>query len=492
MKYRRLLSIILASFLLSVSCSETPVNESESESSANTTDAATESAVETEAIDSDAADDLPDGLTFGGAEFNMLSADGHNGKSLVEGLTGEALNDARYNMEIAVEDRLDVEITETPSDFWDMPVTVNSLVMSGDTTYSCVTMMDRFALQCAQKSLFFPMEEVEYVDLTKKYWGGGLSDTLTVGGKSYFGVSSFNLQSFMKTGCIFINKKLAGDVNVEIPYDDVFGGTWTLEKLQSLEGIATNDLNGDNVMDSEDRYTFGSADRWSVPAIMWLGAGESIIKKEADDIPYIAVHNNETFLNLFEEIKTLLFTGEDQMTSGIKSDEYRSTDKIFIAGRELIHIGFFDSIVSYREMEDDFTVLPIPKYDETQDNYYSRTYDSMFTMVPTTVSDTSMAGAVLEAMSCHGYNNVIPEYIETSLQEKYTRDPQSAESIQLCFDSRTVDYAEIIMFEQFGDASIHDIITSSSMTMTTYLAKMGKIVDAKLAQFVDFIENAEE
>ncbi len=71
-------------------------------------------------------------------------------------------------------------------------------------------------------------------------------------------------------------------------------------------------------------------------------------------------------------------------------------------------------------IEDDFSIIPLPKYDETQKEYISHTYDSMFTTVHVNVKDTAMAGAVLESLSCEGYHKVIPAYIETTLQEKHS------------------------------------------------------------------------
>ena len=38
----------------------------------------------------------------------------------------------------------------------------------------------------------------------------------------------------------------------------------------------------------------------------------------------------------------------------------------------MIHTAIFGTIGNSRDMEDDFAVLPMPKYDETQKNYYSR------------------------------------------------------------------------------------------------------------------------
>ena len=151
-QYKHLL-VLLFVLLITVSCGAETVTETQAD-----TQSSAETVVET--FDPAVVNDLPDDLSFDGTDFQMLSPDEYGGISFAEELTGEILNDAQYQMEIDTEERLDVVITEVPSKFWEMQASVINLCMAGDSTYSSIVMMDRFALACAYEDCFFSMDDV--------------------------------------------------------------------------------------------------------------------------------------------------------------------------------------------------------------------------------------------------------------------------------------------------------------------------------------------
>ena len=429
---------------------------------------------------------IPSDLKFGGADFHMLSPDEYGGISLVEEANGEVLNDAKFQMELNTEEALDVVITETPSPFWDMVTTVNALAMSGDGTYDCITMMDRFALQCAQQSCFMPIQDVDYIDLSKIYWGGELSDTLTVGGNSYFAISSFNLKSFEDTSCIYFNTTLGDDLGVKAPTELVYSGTWTMDALLKLADGISSDLNGDGAMTEADRFAFGAIDQRPIAASFWIASDELVVHKDDKDIPYVAAYGSEKFVSILEWVYKVFYQSGD-MILGLPENDLSSIF-LFMEGQELMSIANFRIIGDLREMEDNFTILPMPKYDAAQANYVSRTFDSMFSMVPVAAKDSAMSGAVLEVLSCEGYNHMLPAYLETSLQEKYSRDSDSVQCIQICFDTRRIDLAEVFMFDVFGDQFIYDkLMNTASLGVTSYLDSQSKIIDKAVSDFVELM-----
>lgn len=61
----------------------------------------------------------------------------------------------------------------------------------------------------------------------------------------------------MDTAIVFMNRTLAESVGIEVPFEDVYSGTWTFDKFFSYGDIATRDLDGDG-MDFEDMYTYSA------------------------------------------------------------------------------------------------------------------------------------------------------------------------------------------------------------------------------------------
>ncbi len=481
MNRKRPLALLIAAMLLLAGCgtaNDTNARETTGESTVVPTTDETETETESPLL----TDNVPIDLKFDGVTFRMYSPDQYDGPCMVEEETGEVLNDAKYKMELLTEDRLGVAIEETLAPYWDMLASVEQLVTSGDKTYGCVTMMDRFALTLAQKGCILPMQNVPYVNLDAPYWGSQITKTLSVNGNSYFAVGSFNLRSFKDTACVMMNTTLAENFGITPPHDLVDAGTWTFDKMAELGRDVTADLNGDGVMNADDRYGLGTFDIRSSPIFMWIAADIRVVDKDENDVPYLNVYGNERFVSVMEWTYKNFVADMDLPEVG---------NDIFEEGKELFCIGYFSHIIGLREMEDDFTVLPIPKWDETQTDYRSRTYDAMCNMVPATVSDVDLSGAVLEVLSCMGHNYVVPAFIENSLMQKYSRDAESVKSIQTAFDTRVVDMAEAFMFDVFGNDATLAYITAPQLNTASWLESNRSKAEKELATIIKVLGKTE-
>ena len=80
-----------------------------------------------------------------------------------------------------------------------------------------------------------------------------------------------------------------------------------------------------------------------------------------------------------------------------------------------------------RDMQDDYGVLPLPKFDEEQADYYT-TFDNTASLVVvlSTCTETDKVGATLELMGAEAYKQVTPAYFEICLQGKYSDAPEDA------------------------------------------------------------------
>jgi hypothetical protein len=97
---------------------------------------------------------------------------------------------------------------------------------------------------------------------------------------------------------------------------------------------------------------------------------------------------------------------------------------------------------SIRNMEQEFGVVPMPKFDENQKQYRTLLHDQFTVLcVPTTVKgdDLDMVSAVMEALASASYKTVRPAYYETTLRTKIAQDPQSAEMFDIIIDNIYID-----------------------------------------------------
>ncbi|MBQ3125750.1 MAG: hypothetical protein IJC15_01655, partial [Clostridia bacterium] len=105
------------------------------------------------------------------------------------------------------------------------------------------------------------------------------------------------------------------------------------------------------------------------------------------------------------------------------------------------------AISNLRDAEFNYGIVPLPKYDEAQDRYYSvvgMPY-SMYT-VPIDVKDPARAGALLEALASDGYRNISPAIFETAFKVKYARDDKAGQMYDIIRDTLVYDIGRT-----FGD-----------------------------------------
>ncbi len=498
MKHRRMICLLLSLLMLASACLAACSGNGGKEPAASGapgaagTDPAgtpvTEAPVpETEPVDPDTVHDLPEGLDFEGASFRMASAD--RWSCLVDSSNGEALNDAKYEVKRYAEELLNVTITEELT----LPLEAGNYTidyaLAGETEIQVFNLLDREAFSAATENVFLPLSEARYIDLSKKYWGSGIAEKLAFGDYQFLALDSFQLNSFRNAGCLFMNLAVAENYNLAVPYDLVENGTWTLDALAAYSGAVLNDVDGNGRMTSNDAVTFGSTDHRQTLLNFLSAADTPFMGKDADNYPEFTCFGNEKLIDVISWVKATFF---DPASSVAETDNIESlnTTDMFIHDRQLFVTGKLGNMLGdeFRNMESTYAVFPFPKYDESQENYVSRAVDGIFPMILGTAEDPDMVSAVLEAMSAHAYQELLPALVQTSLQLKYNNDPRSVENIQIVFDTRTLELSDMIVWDEFGDTPTWRLMYKDTAP-TTWLASIRGKAEGKLEKCIDNIEN---
>ena len=136
-----------------------------------------------------------------------------------------------------------------------------------------------------------------------------------------------------------------------------------------------------------------------------------------------------------------------------------------------------------RDYEHGYGVVPLPKWDEAQSEYYSVCDAGANVMVvPVTAQNIEMIGAVVEALSSYSWRTVMPTYCDIVLNRKSARDPESAEMMELILESRVIDFAYLYdgwtgwVFKLAGMTAQEGVFTSvyekNEKAMQTYYDKV--------------------
>ena len=94
-------------------------------------------------------------------------------------------------------------------------------------------------------------------------------------------------------------------------------------------------------------------------------------------------------------------------------------------------------------MDAEYGIIPIPKFDEKQDKYYSLAHDlfTVYGIVNSAATDNMVdsLGAVLEAMAIESKKVVTPAYYEVALKGKYTKDQESWEMLDMIVNNLKIN-----------------------------------------------------
>ena len=385
-------------------------------------------------------DNLPEDLKYDGKTISIISRgrDWCKDEVSVENLTGDVINDAIYNRNAAVSDRLGVNIVNhltTGTDNYEITETIRKQVQAGTDEFNLFANSVYATIMYTADNLFQDMSDLTYLDLEQPYWSQGFNEAASIGDAQYFATGAICLSLYRFIFVTFFNKNLFDEYQIPYLYDVVNDGKWTLDYQREISQNIYTDLNGDGMKDAGDRYGFiTNHDQIGVDAY-WSACQLDILTKDEDNFLKYAV-NIERLSYAIDKIN-LLIHENDGFYGVVKggSDKEQDTictmfaqDQAAMVTLRLIHVESDDM----RNMSSLYGIVPVPKLDETQQDYYSYAHDTMTAYgIPLTVigDELEMIGAFLEAMGSESYRTVAPAYYELALKTKYVSDDLSAKML---------------------------------------------------------------
>ena len=302
MKKRICILFVIAALLTACGNGETAETEKTADTAGGTD---TETAAETLSEKEQLLAALPTG-DYGGYDFMMLNNESNFAYTQMgaEELTGEGINDAIYNRNSAVADRLNVKLTENRVGYAEVTSTMKTAVAAGDSTYSCFWNESAFVAPFAIEGSLWNVKDLTALSLDQSWWDAGAMADLTIGDYLYFLVGDLHLmfrESFWMVG---FNKNIADDVGIEDLYNVVREGAWTMDKMGAAMAAARADLNGDGSMDGNDRFGMTCYEGCVIP--LFIGAGETLVERDENGIPHF-VTPDDRFYQAYEKIVSTYF-----------------------------------------------------------------------------------------------------------------------------------------------------------------------------------------
>lgn len=435
-------------------------------------------------------DELPADLRFDGERLGILTwTEVEMPEFDVKEITGEIVNDAIYQRNEIVKERLglDIEWYDTKGNAQNtanyLKVAQNSF-NSGDGAYDIYAAYSRSTGLVAANGLCYNLNHVDYLDLEKPWWPERLTETCTINGKLFFisGDISTNLLHFMYG--VYYNRDMIADYQLTDPTEYVQNGTWTQDKMIEMTQGLYADLNNDGKADPDDRYGMTSV-YWHLDAL-YTGAGMRLVEPN-DDKTLIVSRDfvGEKAIDYVDKLKA--WVASDDFQAG----ENGSYEDTFVNGNCLFSLNrMYLADRKLRDVSFTYGIVPAPKYDEQQQDYIT-VMGHPFTLYAITrdCKDPDRAAAFLEAMSSAGYRLTTPAIFETNMKVKYSENSTMAamfDTIRAGVDfdlgrifSDNLNYMpELIAKAIWGNQNWASMAKINDKLLTTQLARIVEQINA--------------
>lgn len=262
---------------------------------------------------------------------------------------------------------------------------------------------------------------------------------------------------------------------------DEENGEWTIDKFASLLKNTAKDLDGDNKIGKDDQL--GLAFDNMVGVGFPVAAGIKTSEYDSDGLPVVNM-NSERTLDIISKLR-VIFGDKENCFNG-ESVETGFDNKIFVQGRAIFNTHTMSNMIAtFREMEDDYGIIPCPKFDEAQESYYS--YSNPWCMigvaVPVTCADKDTTAYVMEAMARKSYELVRPAQYDMTLKQKVLRDSDAELMLDLIYDNVVYDLNGV--FDFGGSASVLEKAIKQGADFTSAYAKIEEKTKTEIAKFVE-------
>ncbi|MBQ2709773.1 MAG: hypothetical protein IJF67_15985, partial [Clostridia bacterium] len=176
------------------------------------------------------------------------------------------------------------------------------------------------------------------------------------------------------------------------------------------------------------------------------------------------------------------FTGSSQ-----QSQMFRNGQAIFSTG------GVGNAAkADFRDMKDDFGILPYPKWDENQAQYRTMADGSHSALcAPVTVVDTERLGVLTEALNAESYKQVVPAFYDVALKVKGARDETSVQIIDMITSGCVFDMGYVYDGWKGASFIIQKMVRAGDTNFESYWAANQSAINTRYDTVINYFKGEE-
>ena len=390
-------------------------------------------------------------VDYDGYEFTFLTQyNGYPVDYLVsDGESFHVLYDAVYTRNKRLEEKYNISFCEMQ--VTDILTTARAQIMSGLLEFDMIVADGRKLAIMAREALLPDLNSVDRFDMEQAYWDNNASQQLRIGDKLYFTNCDINAQ---EVGYVmYFNKYLIEEHGLTSPYEYMENNEWTIDNWARLATAVSRDLNNDGDLSLFDRY--GTLYENNNARMFAYASGIRATTNDSSGVAKDTLFASEKIVNVYEKCKQVFSSPSSWSINDMDNanlhgynDKWDYARSLFCQDLYLFHYEGTRVLDQFVDMEHEFGIVPLPKYNSAQERYYTLyPHDAAMVAIPNNIVNFERSANIIEDLNYASSQIVRPAWFDTLLKRRYCRDEQSEVSLELAMEGRVYDLG---LYYDFG------------------------------------------
>lgn len=323
-------------------------------------------------------------------------------------------------------------------------------LLAGNCPYDLLAGYQYYAMEMASKGYLLDLEKLDEYGLNgyqrgelileRTEWASSYNRAINPLGTQFWITGNLALTYLGGMYCTFVNTQLYGQY-LEAEYGSLTtlarNGEWTVDRM--IEMIIA--LYGDGealtgAIDTKDTYGFGFEKNGMIDALAF-GTTSEFTYQDPTGYCSVILNSGNTYRSS-QKIHALA-----NLPSSI---EYTDADGVnamraFTEGKLLFTVNQIGYAERYLSESDDFTILPMPKYDENQKNYITMVHEGCTVFgIPYCTDKLAQTVVALGFLSKYNQGEIMTEYYQRIFKKSMKNYNESRHMLELIYVGATSDF----------------------------------------------------
>ena len=467
-------------------------------------------AAPTDTVDTSKVYDAPI-KDLGGHEFKFYATK-HSSSNLdtheifAETYNGEKINDAVYTRNLQMEEKYNCTVAVESVSNSSYISKIQDPLLAGDYVADLMFGRVDFHGTMMQSNLLVDLASLENMDLSKAWYDSFSMNKITFENRVFTAIGDAATLDDRTAWIMYFNKELVASYDADLNlYDVVREGKWTVDLMYEISEATVYDMNGDGTWTlGTDRFGYITERTTNWYHVNACNATLSV--QNADGSYSFPDAPKQEIVDVWAGLKNLLASPSREVSWSIAH---------FKSGLGTFHSCNAGTLMLISDAPFEYGVLPMPKFNEEQDKYYTGVEGSTFCgyAIPITVgndpnkdwqkngfeSGAEQSAYFLEAFSYYSMIHLTPAFFDQVCLKQAVVDVDSQEMVVKALENKVIDPVVMFnwgdidkLFVEVGSGTKNNVVGNDEYWDTLNSAYESKVsaVRAAMDQFMEGLRNA--